>query len=137
MPPLRIVIQLLGRPYSPRSWFAIHIDQIVAMVQDVVGDALASGPNLSLLLLVSRQLGEQIPTEVMAVEFVGGSLPFPEPTVLDGRFVPFAIRADRAARKLRFLRAANGPRRKAAQTRKALQSQQCFHRPPCLVVGWR
>ena len=58
MPPLRIVIQLLGRPYSPRSWFAIHIDQIVAMVQDVVGDALASGPNLSLLLLVSRELGE-------------------------------------------------------------------------------
>src|SRR6266850_6490624 len=83
LPPFWIVVQLFRRPNAPGGRLAVLVYQIVAVVEDMVGDALAGGTDLLFLFVIGCQLGKEVPGEVVPIEFVRGSFTFPKPTLLD------------------------------------------------------
>ena len=94
-PILRIIVQSIRSPKAPGRRLTVLIDQIIVVVQDMIGHALARRPDLALLLVVGSQLIEDIPAKIVAGNLVGGSLTFPIPVFLDRGLVPFRFATER------------------------------------------
>src|SRR5882724_538252 len=131
-----IVVQTRRSPGAPGGGQAVLVYEKIIMGKDVVGDALASGANLGLLSLISRQFVKDVPSEVMAIDLVRRSFAFPIPFLFDGRFVPFRMRAKRGS-KLRFIGVANSPGWEAGNSSDAFEAQKRLHGSPCLGPGFR
>src|SRR5690349_19816616 len=87
--PSEVLVQLLWRPNSPGRRLAGRSDIVVAVIQDVVGDALHVLANLGLLLFVGGDVVVERISKVMPVELIARRVPLPPPAAI-GRSMPLA-----------------------------------------------
>ena len=116
------------RPPAPARPLAVDVDQLIVVVDDVIGDAVEGRPQRRLLGVVGHQVVVDRIDEVVADDLVGAGVPFPPPRLVR-RVVPFAV-----LRLLVFSDLDERARRKAGPAGDLLETEDRLHAPPGVVA---
>ncbi len=87
---VRVVPDLVRRPPAPARRLAVDVDQLVAVIEDVIGDAIDHPAQRRLLVVGGDQVVVDRIDEVVADDLVGARVRLPAP-LLVWRVVPFAV----------------------------------------------